>query len=100
MKKFAILAVSALFVLSTAACASGPAKEEVQKTIAAAKAENAAAKKAGFMWRDAGKMIKKAEKALKKGDNAKADKLAKKALFQGKQGQIQAKEQAKPSYKL
>ncbi|MDH5361255.1 MAG: SoxXA-binding protein [Gammaproteobacteria bacterium] len=98
MKKFAILALTSLFLLS--ACASGPAKEEVQKTIDAAKAENAAAKKTGFLWRDAGKMIKKAEEALKDGDNAAAMKQAKKALFQGKQAQMQAKEQAEPSYKL
>ncbi|MBD3609547.1 MAG: SoxXA-binding protein [Gammaproteobacteria bacterium] len=91
MKKFAILAASALLL---SACASGPAKEDVTATIAAAKAENKAAKKVGFMWRDAGKMIKKAEKALKAGDNAKAMKLAKKAQSQGKLAQIQAKEQA------
>lgn len=95
MKKFAILALTSLFLLS--ACASGPKTEEVQKTIDMAKAENAAAKKTGFLWRDAGKMIEKAEKALKAGDNADAMKQAKKALFQGKQAQIQAKEQANPS---
>jgi TPR repeat protein len=92
MKKFAILAASSLLMLS--ACASGPAKEEVLPVIAAAKAENKAAAKMGFEWRDAGKMIKKAEKALKAGDTAKAMKLAKMAEFQGKEAQIQAKEQA------
>ena len=98
MKKFAILAITSLFLLS--ACASGPEKSVVEATIKAAKAENAAAKKTGFMWRDAGKMIKKAQKALKEGDNAKAMKLAKKALGQGKLAQQQAKEQAKPYSKL
>ena len=91
MKKFAILAITSLFLLS--ACASGPAKEEVEATIKAAKAENAAAKKAGFLWRDAGKILKKAEHALKAGDTAKAMKLAKMAKFQGEQAQKQAKEQ-------
>jgi len=98
MKKFAILALTSLFLLS--ACASGPEKSVVEATIKAAKAENAAAKKTGFLWRDAGKTIKKAEAALKAGDNAKANKLAKQALFQGKQAQIQAKEQATPYSKL
>ncbi|MBD3670478.1 MAG: SoxXA-binding protein [Gammaproteobacteria bacterium] len=92
MKKIAILAASSLIALS--ACASGPSKEEVTPVIESAKAENAAAKKMGFMWRDAGKMIKKAEAALKEGDTAQAMKLAKKAEFQGKMAQIQAKEQA------
>lgn len=100
MKKFAILALTSLFLLSASACASGPAKEEVEKTIAAAKAENAAAKKMGFEWRDAGKVIKKAEEHLKAGDNEDAMKQAKKALFQGKQAQKQAAEQANPNYKL
>jgi hypothetical protein len=92
MKKFAILAASSMLLLS--ACAGGPPKEEVIPVIKAAKAENKAAAKVGFEWRDAGKMIKKAEKALADGDTAKAMKLAKMAEFQGKEAQIQAKEQA------
>lgn len=93
MKKLAILA-AASSVLLLSACAGGPPKQEVESEIAAAKAANEAAAKMHYEWRDAPKMIKKAEAALADGDNAKAMKLAKKAEFQGKQAQIQAKEQA------
>ena len=98
MKKFAILAITSLFLLS--ACASGPAKEEVQKTLDAAKTEAATAKKTGFEWRDTGKEIEAAEKALAAGDTTTAMKQAKKALFEAQQAQKQAVEQASPNYKL
>jgi len=67
---------------------------EYKAIVKAAKTERKKAKKVGFEWRDIGKFLKKADKAAKKGDYKTAIKLAKKAKFQAKQGQQQAKEQA------
>jgi len=63
--------------------------------IAAAKSENAQAKKMGAEWRDTGKLLKKAEAAMKAGDEAKAIKLADKARRQAEiaQQQYKAEEQ-------
>ena len=63
--------------------------------IAAAKSENAQAKKMGAEWRDTGKLLKKAEAAMKAGDEAKAIKLADKARRQAEiaQKQYKAEEQ-------
>jgi len=94
MKKIAILAV---LLMASTACSTmdegmsmGGSDEDVSALIKQATAENKKAAKAGGLWRDANKMIKKAKSAVERGDSAKALKLAKKALAQGKMGQMQA----------
>ncbi len=78
-------------------CASTPddAADAGQTTaasaIAAAKSENAKAKKMGAEWRDTGKLLKKAEAAMQAGDEAKAIKLADKAKRQAQNAQKQAR---------
>lgn len=52
------------------------AGEDANKSIKAAKAAQAEAKKLGFEWRDMGKSIKKALALAKEGKNKKAIKLA------------------------
>ncbi len=69
----------------------GPAEQ----AISAAKTATAEAKGLHYEWRDTGKIIKKAEKALAAGDEAKALKLANKALAQSQTAIKQAKFQNK-----
>ncbi len=107
-----IIPVAALALLGAVAlsgCSSDAvksdtaAKSSYEKTLAEAKAERKKAAAVGGEWRDIGKFLKAADKAAAKGDYDTAMKLAKKALFQAKMGQIQAKEQAgvgNPAYLL
>ncbi len=73
--------------------ASGPSPAE--QAITAAKTATAEAKGLHYEWRDTGKIIKKAEKALTAGNEAKALKLANKALKQSQTAIKQAKFQDK-----
>jgi hypothetical protein len=78
-----------------------PEKRSALAAIATAKAENKAAKKAGFEWRDTGKMLKGAEALVAEGKFAKAQSEAIKAYYQAKTAQSQAKTQVgagNPSY--
>jgi len=78
-----------------------PEKRSALAAIATAKAENKAAKKAGFEWRDTGKMLKGAEALVAEGKFAKAQSQAIKAYYQAKTAQSQAKTQVgagNPSY--
>jgi len=74
---------------------AGMSQTTAASAIAAAKSENAQAKKMGAEWRDTGKLLKKAEAAMKAGDEAKAIKLADKAKRQAQiaQKQYKAEEQ-------
>lgn len=99
MKKL-VLFGALIFALSGCASTGGDAMapadaESAKSAIAAAKAAQKKAKKAGSEWRDTGKMIKKAEAALEKKDFAKAVKLANKAKSQGEMGEAQGKAEAK-----
>lgn len=93
MKKLLIIA-AAVGVIGLVGCQTGPSPAD--SIIAEAKKEMKVAKSMNFLWRDTGKILKKAEKARDDGDDAKAVKLAKKALFQAQQAQKQAKAQANP----
>lgn len=88
MKRAIVIAAAALLVGGCAGM-GGPSFEEV---VAQAEKEIKVAKSMKYLWRDTEKFLKKAKAAKKKGDDEKAMKLAKKALFQAKQAQIQAKE--------
>ena len=86
-----LIMVAALSLGLLAGCATvEEAASPAEQAIAEAKAENAKAKKLGYEWRDTGKMIKNAEKALADGDEAKALKLANKAIEQARDAQKQA----------
>lgn len=77
-----------------AGCATtdeGSGMSAAEQAIADAKAANADAKAVGNEWRDTGKLIKQAEDALAAGDEAKAEKLANKALAQAENAQAQAR---------
>lgn len=94
MKKSLIIAALAVAI---GACATGP---DPSPTIAEAEKEIKVAKSMNYLWRDTEKFLKQAKAAAKDGDNEKANKLAKKALFQAKAAQKQAKDNAgaKPTY--
>jgi hypothetical protein len=96
MKKAIIL----LAMLALGACAGndGPSYEDV---VAQAKKEMKVAKSMDALWRHTGKYLKKAAKAKDNGDDAKAMKLAKKALKQAQLAQVQATAETKagPYYK-
>ncbi|HDH00251.1 MAG TPA: SoxXA-binding protein [Nitrospirae bacterium] len=96
MKKVIIFA--ALLTLSACAGTEGPSYDEV---VAQAKKEMKVAKSMDALWRDTGKFLKKADKAKENGDDAKAMKLAKKALKQAQLAQAQstAEKGAAPYYK-
>lgn len=101
MKKLAlILAASAVFAIS--GCSStgdgsgdsaGGANAGAEKMISDAGASIKKAGSAGGAWRDSSKTLKKAKAALAKGDTATAEKLAKRAKFEGEMGYQQAQEQ-------
>lgn len=88
---------------SDAVKAENAAKASYEQALATAKAERKKAAAVGGEWRDIGKFLKQADKAAAKGDYETAMKLVKKATFQAKMGQVQAKEQAgvgNPGYML
>lgn len=96
MKKL-LLITTAVFSLSASAEFLGGShnlnngsSDPLKAAIAAAKAENAKAKKVGFEWRDTGKFIKEAAKV----GGAKGLALANKARLQAIDAQQQAKDQA------
>jgi len=93
IKKVLLVSVIAA-VLS--ACGPNYDKMSYAELVSNAKTEMANAKKMKYLWRDTGKVLKKAEKAHKAGDEAKAKKLARKALDQALLAQKQAKDQAHP----
>ena len=94
MKKSLIIAA---LTVTIGACATGP---DPSSTIAEAEKEIKVAKSMNYLWRDTEKFLKQARQAQKDGDNAKAGKLAKKALDQAKMAQKQAKDNAnaRPKY--
>jgi len=96
MKKVIIFA--ALLALSACAGTEGPSYDEV---VAQAKKEMKVAKSMDALWRHTGMYLKKADKAKQAGDDAKAMKLAKKALKQAQLAQAQsiAEKGAAPYYK-
>lgn len=97
MKK--VLLIGAIAV-GLSACAPNYDNMSYAELVANAKTEMANAKKMKYLWRDTGKILKKAEKEHKAGDEAKAKKLARKALDQALLAQKQAKEQANPKVRF
>lgn len=97
MKKAIIL----IAMLALGACAGSGGGAEYDAVVAQAKKEMKVAKSMDALWRDTGKILKKSQKAMDNGDDAKAMKLAKKALKQAQLAQAQAKAEAKagPYYK-
>ena len=76
--------------------AGTPVSADENSFNAAYEAAQSARKKAAslsYEWRDTGKMLKKAKEAAGKGDYETAEKLAKKAEFQGEMAVAQANEQ-------
>jgi hypothetical protein len=87
--------MAASLALTLGACASMQSSEELDKTIAQAEKEVAAAKKANALWRDTEKFLDAAKKAKADGDIDGATKQAKKALSEAQLAQKQAQDQAK-----
>ncbi len=85
-----LLAVDHTHNWNKAPTAKTSSSNACSNAIAAAKAENKKAKKAGFEWRDTGKFLKQAKKVGGK----KCLKLANKAKNQAIAAQQQAKDQA------
>jgi hypothetical protein len=96
-----LLTVVPVVALVLGGCAGmmeqGPSFSDLK---AEAKAEMAKAKKMHYLWRDSGKILKKAQAAYDDGNTAKAKKLAKAVILQGKLAQKQAVAQknAGPDY--
>jgi len=97
MKK-AIIFVAMLAMGACSWFETGPSYDDV---VAQAKKEMKVAKSMDALWRDTGKILDKSKKAKDDGDDAKAMKLAKKALKQAQLAQAQAAAEAgaKPYYK-
>ncbi len=83
MKKTLIVLAASL---ALGACASMGPKEpkDFESLVKEAEAAIAKAGKVGYEWRDSRKLLKAAKKAHAAGDEAKAMKLATKALHQGR----------------
>jgi hypothetical protein len=95
MRKISYIAV-AMGASLLVACAGTTVAADEKSFNATYEAADSARKKAASMnyeWRDTGKMLKKAKEAAGKGDYETAEKLAKKAKFQGEMAVAQANEQ-------
>ncbi len=85
---------AAVISLNLTACASWWGDSEYDTLSAQVASEIELAKKTGFLWTNTEKFVADAEKAKQAGDMDQAMKKLKKALFEAKQAQVQAKEQA------
>jgi len=87
--------IVASLALTLGACASMQNTDELDKTIAQAEKEIAAAKKMDYLWLHTQKFLDEAKKLKADGDIDGATKKAKKALTEAKLAQKQAHDQAK-----
>lgn len=104
MRKTAIVCASLLALSLLSACGSSGTKSgemaaaggsaDIEKLIKEADAAIKKAHSVGGEWRDSSKKyLKQAKAALSKGDLKTAEKMAKKAKFEGEMGYQQAQEQ-------
>lgn len=101
--------ISCTLALFLAGCASGINKEEYNQLVKEAENEIKLANKTGFTWLNTEKLLKESQEAMEAANAAsdkttrqseydKATKLAKKALFEAKMAQQQAKDNANPAF--